>query len=113
VASERSHFHPEAAEEFEEATRWYSERGWRLAARFLTAIEEATERLCRNPDAYQRIEVAGYDGPSLRRIGVHRFPYGLVYGRTEAGTLLIIAVAPDRREPQYWASRLVGPNPIG
>ena len=40
---------------------------------------------------------------SVRRVGVQRFPYGLIYVETE---LLVVAVACDHQEPGYWGDRV-------
>jgi hypothetical protein len=37
-------FHPEALEEYGEATRWYAERDLALAFRFIDAVEGAVSR---------------------------------------------------------------------
>lgn len=99
-------FHHEAADELEDAVAWYAQHDADLADRFLNAVEDAGERMRLWPDAYQRIEVGYYAGEAPRRIGVYQFPFTLVYERIADGTLLIVAVSHDKREPEYWADRL-------
>jgi len=65
------------------------------------------ERIAANPRIYQRVEVPEYCGEPPRRAGVHKFPYSIIYAPKGDGILVVMAIAHDRREPQYWASRLV------
>lgn len=41
----------------------------------------------------------------IRRVLVHRFPYGLLYS-VDGGHLYILAVMHLRRQPGYWRERL-------
>jgi len=45
----RYEFHPEALEEYGEATRWYLDRDLGLAFRFIDAVEEAISRVVETP----------------------------------------------------------------
>jgi len=42
-------FHPEALEEYREATLYYAERDPALALRFVEAVEEAIRRILESP----------------------------------------------------------------
>jgi plasmid stabilization system protein ParE len=43
----RREFHPEALEEYREATLYYTERDPALAVRFIDAVEDAIQRISR------------------------------------------------------------------
>ncbi|MFB3820344.1 MAG: type II toxin-antitoxin system RelE/ParE family toxin, partial [Candidatus Methylomirabilales bacterium] len=43
-------------------------------------------------------------GPKQRRVVVARFPYSIVY-REDAESIVIVAVAHQRRRPGYWRGR--------
>lgn len=44
-------------------------------------------------------------GGAIRRCQMQRFPYGIIYEPSEA-EIVLIAVAPLHREPEYWRSRV-------
>jgi toxin ParE1/3/4 len=60
-------FHPEALQEYGEATRWYAERDLKVAFRFIDAVEEAVIRIVENPMQWQVID------EDLRRCLTHVF----------------------------------------
>tara|TARA_R110002094_G_scaffold58117_1_gene69258 strand:+ start:311 stop:526 length:216 start_codon:yes stop_codon:yes gene_type:complete len=43
--------------------------------------------------------------PNIRRAPFRRFPLTIVY-RKKSGSFQILAIAHDRRRPQYWLGRL-------
>lgn len=91
-------FHPEAAEEFDAAVEWYEERSTGLGLDFATEIRHAILRAESLPLAWTRLE------GGIRRILVHRFPYGILYAPDD-DHLYIIAVMHLSREPGYWRHR--------
>lgn len=93
-------FHPEALQEYGEATRWYAERELKVAFRFIDAVEEAFIRIAENPMHWQLID------EDVRRCLTHVFPYAILY-TIEADFVLIVAVMHCSREPKYWKSRVV------
>ena len=56
------------------------------------------------PGTGQRVPRLSAELP-VRRLGVRRFPYHVIYLETR-DELRILAVAHDRRRPGYWRSRL-------
>ena len=67
--------------------------------RFQTAIEASIERATRHP-------LGGAPSASgTRSVLVKGYPFSVVYRITEA-ELLIVAIAPHRRRPGYWLSRV-------
>jgi plasmid stabilization system protein ParE len=67
--------------------------------RFLMEVGHAVERLAENPN------VGPLVAPGVRRLGLRRFPYNLVY-EVQASDIYILAVAHQRRDPGYWQDRL-------
>lgn len=91
-------FHPEAAIEFEEAAAFYESRVAGLGKSFFAEVERTVGFILEFPDAG-----APFDG-DLRRVRVDRFPYSIVYQRS-VDSVVIIAVAHQRRRPGYWRGR--------
>lgn len=92
-------WHPEALEEYEDATLFYGTRGEGLDARFQLIIEDAIEDICSSPGSWPLFL------DETRRRVVSIFPYSVIYV-DEVDHVLIIAVMHDSREPGYWLSRL-------
>ncbi len=91
-------FHPEAAEEFDAAVDWYEERSTGLGLDFASEIRQAILRAETMPLAWTRLE------GDIRRVLVHRFPYGILYA-PDGDHLYIVAVMHLSREPGYWRHR--------
>lgn len=94
----RHEFHPEAFAEYEEAARYYAERGPRMAERFVAAVEDAIDRIVESPMRWRVID------EDVRRCLTHVFPYGVLY-TIEVEFVLIVAVMHCSREPGYWNGR--------
>lgn len=92
-------FHEEAAVEVNEGVAYYEERVPGLGLLFLAAVEEATEKVLANPEAFQLV------GDELRHKAIRRFPFSLLYV-IEPDRIRIIAVAHQKRRPGYWSHRL-------
>ena len=95
----RYEFHPEALDEYIEATSYYAEHDPTLALRFVEAVEDATRRIL---DAPHRWRILDED---VRRCLTHVFPYGVLY-TIESDFILIVAVMHCSREPGYWKRRV-------
>ncbi|MBI2883932.1 MAG: type II toxin-antitoxin system RelE/ParE family toxin [Candidatus Methylomirabilis oxyfera] len=95
-------FHPEALEEYREATLYYAARDPALALRFIEAVEDAIRRILESPE---RLRVLDED---VRRCLTHVFPYGVLY-TIEPEYILIVAVMHCSREPGYWQRRVATP----
>jgi plasmid stabilization system protein ParE len=91
--------HEEAAAETNEAAKYYEERVSGLGLLFLAAVEEATEKVRANPEAFQLV------GKEIRHKPIRQFPYSLLYA-LEPDRIRIIAVAHQKRRPGYWTHRL-------
>ena len=96
-------FHPEAALEFEEAVRYYRERGRTLGDRFAAEVRTTILRIAATPGRWRVLE------DDVRRCLLRVFPYSVLY-TIEPDFVLIVAVAHARRQPGYWKHRLVSPG---
>jgi plasmid stabilization system protein ParE len=92
-------FHPEAANEFAEAVRFYKKRGCNLGQRFSREVRATIKKVVETP---QRWRVFDKD---VRRCLVRVFPYFVLY-TIEPEFILIIAVMHSKGEPGYWKHRL-------
>ena len=85
-------FHPEALEEYREATLHYAERDPLLALRFVEVVEEAIGRILESPELWRVLE------EDVHRCLTRVFPYGILY-TIEPNSILIVAVMHCSREP--------------
>jgi len=86
----RYRFHPEALEDYQEATDWYSQQGRALALGFVNAMEEAFSRAAQTPERWRIIE------EDVHRCLTRIFPYGILY-TIEPDYVLIVAVIHGKR----------------
>lgn len=98
----RWEFHPEALEEYREATQYYTKRDPALAMRFVEAVEDAIRRILEAPERWRVLD------EDVRRCLTHVFPYGVLY-TIESESILIVAVMHCSREPGYWKQRVTTP----
>lgn len=88
-----------AKAEFREAVSYYrTHAGIAVAKDFTEETYRVTRRLREQPELGMRI-----DG-NTRRYPLHDYPYHLIY-RLTAGTLIVVALAHQRRRPNYWTER--------
>lgn len=70
-----------------------------LGNALIKEFEALTELIGETPKGWQ-VELE----PDIRRAPLHRFPLSIVY-REQPRAFQILAVAHDRRRPQYWLDR--------
>lgn len=92
-------FLPPAEAELLEAISYYAAIQSELGIRFEEAVAEAVRNLVANP------ERGAPRSRSTRRWLVKSFPFGVIYRFSESETL-IVAVAHQRKRPEYWAGRI-------
>ncbi len=92
-------FLPPAEEELLEAISYYAAIQSELGIRFEGAVAEAVRNLVANP------ERGAPRSRSTRRWLVKSFPFGVIY-RVSESEILIVAVAHQRKRPEYWAGRI-------
>jgi toxin ParE1/3/4 len=95
-------FHPEALQEYADATNYYlREASPRVADTFIVAVESAISSILAAPTQWRVV-----DEPSIRRYVFRRFPYVLYYRwEAEQDRVTIYAVMHCSREPGYWKQR--------
>ena len=94
----RVDFTSAAQSELTELIRFYDRQGGTIASDLATELERVVERICEFPDAG-----APYSS-GTRRILLYRFPVAVVY-RARGSTLEVVALAHQRRRPDYWVLR--------
>jgi toxin ParE1/3/4 len=85
--------------ELEEAIEYYESEKRGLGEEFFFEFEGGVLLLERYP------EVAPLVGRGVRRFVLPRFPFSLIYRRLASGRIRILAVAHEKRRPQYWTAR--------
>jgi plasmid stabilization system protein ParE len=93
-----SKFLPAADDELIEAARYYEHEAAGVGIAFITAVHQAVTELLAFPFATPSI------GAGIRKKVLRHFAYTIFYS-IEADTLLIIAVAHQKKRPNYWHSR--------
>lgn len=91
-------FHPDAVEEARAAWEWYRERSASAAAAFLSELETAVAKIIDSPERWPEYRYGS------RRCPFRRFPYFIVYRQLE-DVIQVVAVAHNRRRPEYWKRR--------
>lgn len=84
-----------AAVDVSTAFEWYELQRKGLGERFLLSIAQAIDAVRANPKSAPIVR------PSIRRLIVSRFPYGIFYA-VEASVVVILAVVHTRRDPGQW-----------
>ena len=100
----RVRFEEEADAEYRLAGRYYEERREHLGIEFLDAVDATIDHIFELPRAGTLVPGLPAGLP-VRRRAVARFPYHVIYLETSAA-IRILAVAHDRRKPDYWRDRL-------
>jgi plasmid stabilization system protein ParE len=92
-------FHPEALQEYIEATNYYREISPSLSNAFVMEVENSINQILLYPQAWQPLD----DG--VRRCLVKRFPFGIYYTVEDNKFFTIQAVMHLSRKPGYWKER--------
>lgn len=88
-----------AQQEINKAFTWFEGRADGQGIAFLDDLDRVVHLVRRYPSASPEIE------PEIRRCLFARLPYSPVYG-VENDSIVVVAVAHTRREPNYWVDRL-------
>ncbi len=92
-------FLPAAEIEFLREVAYYSKARSGSGLRFQMAVQAAVSRIAMHPLS----GASSFKG--TRSTLVKGFPFSVVY-RPSPSEILVIAVAPHRKRPYYWASRI-------
>ncbi len=87
-----------AADELDEAYRWYENQREGLGDDLLEEFLKSVERVASNPQLYPTVE------GDIRRAPLRRFPYSLFY-RIEPDQIGVIAFFHGKRDPNHWRRR--------
>ncbi len=87
--------------EFDEAMFFYELEQEGLGERVRGELRQAIVRVQRFPDAWP------VERGAIRKCFVHTFPYKILYA-LEDDCLVILAIAHQHRQPDYWLDRFKG-----
>ena len=93
-------FHPAAEAEHLESVAYFESKRPGLGASYLAEFERIIGTACEAPSRFP-IEKR----PDVRRIRMKQFPFTILF-REAPGSVQVLAVAHNRRRPQYWLGRL-------
>ncbi len=88
-----------ARDEFNDAEIYYELQQTGLGKAFKVEVKLAIQRMLNFPLAWP------VERGEVRKCLVHRFPYKLLYA-VEPNRLLVVAVAHQHRNPDYWTERM-------
>ena len=92
-------FHPAAEAEFLEAVGFYESKVTGLGSALVSEFEMLADLIGDTPQAWQIVL-----GPDIRKAPLQRFPLSVIYREKTPG-FEVLAIAHDRRRPQYWLNR--------
>lgn len=85
--------------ELDEGFQRYEDESAGLGFRFLSEVENGLDLLQRYPSIAQRAR------SGIRRLVLPKFPYYVVYRFLRSGGIRVLAVAHQKRRPEYWIGR--------
>ena len=88
----------EAEEELIKAASYYEQQQSGLGVKFIREIHRACNLVSVSPKAATKVR------KEIRRRLVRRFPFSVLYQEVD-GSILVIAIAHQRRKPGYWKNR--------
>ncbi len=94
------YFHPAAEAEHLESVVYFESRRAGLGASYLAEFERVISTACEAPDRFP-VEKQ----PDVGRVRMKRFPFTILF-RESSESVQVLAVAHNRRRPQYWLGRL-------
>ncbi|HEY4744419.1 MAG TPA: type II toxin-antitoxin system RelE/ParE family toxin [Desulfuromonadaceae bacterium] len=94
----KSEFLPEAEKELREAARYYESEAPGVGIAFIVEVHKTVATILDNPLAAQTVR------KSIRKKVLSRFPFNVLYS-VEAETIVVVAVAHQKRRPTYWRRR--------
>ena len=92
-------FDPEAEIEFEQAVDYYNNCKENLGFEFAAEVYKSIDHIFAFPEAWSKLS------QNTRRCITDRFPYGVIY-LIEEDEIIIVAIMPLQKRPNYWMNRL-------
>ncbi len=89
-------FSPLVSREVEEAIGWYRDKNPVAADLFRTIVFDSIEIISHSPLSWGKVAET-----DIRKFVIPRYPYSL-YFEVLANIVYVLAVAHNRRTPQYW-----------
>ena len=96
--------HPEARLELAQAIEYYRAVSPRLSREFYEEFREVINDMIEFPESSRQVSDIG-----VRRKRMMKFPYNLLY-IIDPDAIYVVAVAHERRHPDYWKHRLEEPG---
>ena len=93
------YFHPAAEVEHLESVAYFESKQPGLGVSYLSEFEGNMSAVIEAPYRFP-IE----SEPDIRRIRMKKFPFSILF-RELSGTIQVLAIAHNRRRPQYWLGR--------
>ena len=88
-------FDPVAADEYEDAFKWYEDKSIIAADKLIVAVQNAIEAVCTDPYRYRNTH------KNLRELTLRKYPYNLIYFIDEKKKLIIvISLYHHKRNPK-------------
>ena len=88
-------FDPLAAEEYEEAFKWYEKKSYLAADNFIIRIQEAIATICTDPYRYRK----GYK--NLREFPLKKYPFHIIYYIDDAhSNVVVVSIFHTKRNPK-------------
>lgn len=91
-------YHNLAEAEIDNSLSWYKERSEQAFDQFRIRLASALSFIVQSPERFPRVN------NEFRSARVNKFPYKIIF-RVEQGTVFVIALAHDKRDPEYWKDR--------
>ncbi|MGH9948666.1 MAG: type II toxin-antitoxin system RelE/ParE family toxin [Pyrinomonadaceae bacterium] len=91
---------PAAEHEANDAFDWYESEQVGLGDRFRTELKLTLKRIISSP-----LQYAVVHGSDIRRAGIKRFPYSVIF-RLENDSVLVLAIFHEKRNPIIWRGRI-------
>jgi len=90
----------EAEADLIDSLEWYrSQGGDDLSKRFFDAYYQTRKRILAHPEA------ASFLYAHFRSLRIKKFPFKIIY-TVDENTILIVAIAHDKRNPDFWKGRI-------
>jgi len=94
----------EALQDLRDSAASYEDREPGLGEEFLAEVQRSLSLISNTPEVWPLWPGARRGQRSIHRFLLSRFPYAIAY-QTLGDSLVILAIAPHRKRPRYWADR--------